>query len=171
MAREVSSALALGFSEASLQPKAFETEYLRSSQSDDDPIGQWLKLAKAKGDTSESDPLLINLVVELHRKVDALECLIKNEEPERLQLSQQATIIGIDFDAFVIDASLFHSQTLYYGRIAMPTYPKRDVALFFEATDTTHAQIKRMHERDEKDWSAYVTARERAMIREKKGLH
>lgn len=171
MAREVASALALHFSPLQTDEKAFEREYMQFSQSDDDPIGQWLKLAKAKGETSDSDPLLINLIVELHRKVDALERLIKNEEPDRIALAQQCTIVGIDFDALRIDAPLFQDNTRYYGRVAMPTYPKRDMAIYFDATDATHAQIKRMHERDEKDWAAYVTARERAMIRERKGLN
>ena len=48
----------------------------------------------------------------------------------------------------------------------MPVHPKRDIALFFRAIDTSLAQITKMHERDEREWSAYLTARERVLIRE-----
>jgi hypothetical protein len=48
----------------------------------------------------------------------------------------------------------------------MPVHPKRDVAVFFKALDTSIAEIIKMHERDIKEWNAYVTARERVLIRE-----
>ncbi|MBA1438424.1 MAG: hypothetical protein FAF05_05500, partial [Epsilonproteobacteria bacterium] len=57
---------------------------------------------------------------------------------------------------------------IYYGRIEMPVHPKRDVGVFFEAQSPTLAHLVRMHERDEKEWAAYMTARERVMIREMK---
>jgi len=50
----------------------------------------------------------------------------------------------------------------------MPVHPKRDVGVFFKAESQTLAKIVRMHERDEKEWSAYLTARERVLIREAK---
>ena len=56
----------------------------------------------------------------------------------------------------------------YYARIEMPVHPKRDVGIFFNATSTTVAHITKIHERDEKEWSAYMTARERVLIRELK---
>jgi len=39
---------------------------------------------------------------------------------------------------------------------------------FFKAVSPSLAQIVRMHERDEKEWAAYLTARERILIREAK---
>ena len=50
----------------------------------------------------------------------------------------------------------------------MPIFPKRDVAIFFEALDEETAKITRINESDESDYNGYVTARERAMIRELK---
>jgi len=146
-----------------------EREYHTLSEADDDAIGQWLKLAKAKGETSESDPVTLKLLVELHRKVDNLERLIKNEKPSRIGLSSSAQIESIGFGFFQIEEDVFEAGTRYYGRITMPTYPQREIGVFFNATDARLAKLEKIHDRDEKEWGAYVTARERVMIRELKG--
>lgn len=71
--RLVKAPIDIAFSELEMNKEAYLREYQQLSESDDDPINQWLKLARAKGDTSDTDPVLLNLMVELHRKVDALE--------------------------------------------------------------------------------------------------
>ncbi|NPA66331.1 MAG: hypothetical protein GXO11_05545 [Epsilonproteobacteria bacterium] len=143
-----------------------EREYHSLSESDDDPIGQWLKLAKARGETSNTDPVLLNLMVELHRKFDALEAFLKNETPKRIPLDFFEDIDSVGFEHFKLKNSVLTSDTLYYGRIAMPVHPKRDVAIFFQALNPQIAKITRMHDRDIKEWNSYVTARERVLIRE-----
>ncbi len=149
--------------------ESHEREYHSLSEADDDAIGQWLKLAKAKGETSESDPIALKLLVELHRKVDNLEHLIKNEKPSRIGLSSSAQIESIGFGFFSLEDEEFQPSVRYYGRITMPTYPQREIGVFFTAEDEKLAKIEKIHDRDEKEWDAYVTARERVMIRELKG--
>ena len=146
----------------------FEREYQSLSESDEDPIGQWLKLAKARGETKETDPVLLYLVVELHRKVDELTRLVKNEVPERVVLAAEAQIEAIGFGHFRLKEPRWQPGAIYYGRIDMPLFPRRDMGVWFEALDAQSARIVRMHERDEKEWNQYVTARERVMIREMK---
>ena len=164
--RLVPAPISIEFSEASLNKEAYEREFQKLSESDDDPISQWLKLAKARGDTAETDPVLLNLVVELHRKIDALEAFLKNEVPKRVSLTQEAEIDSIGFEHFKLKEPLLEAGKIYYGRVAMPVHPKRDVGLFFKAVDSQLAEIVRMHERDEKEWAAYMTARERILIRQ-----
>ena len=146
-----------------------EREYHSLSEADDDAIGQWLKLAKAKGETSESDPVALRLLVELHRKVDSLERLIKNEKSPRIGLSSSAQIESIGFGYFYLEEAALQEDESYYGRITMPTYPQREIGVFFKAVDNNLAKLEKIHDRDEKEWGAYVTARERVMIRELKG--
>lgn len=146
-----------------------EREYHTLSEADDDAIGQWLKLAKARGETSESDPIALKLLVELHRKIDNLERLIKNEKPSRVALSSCANIDSIGFGYFKLEDESLEQGTKYYGRITMPTYPQREIGVFFISIDSSLAKIEKIHDRDEKEWGAYVTARERVMIRELKG--
>jgi hypothetical protein len=164
--RLVPAPISIEFSEASLNEEAYEREFQQLSESDDDPISQWLKLAKARGETAETDPVLLNLVVELHRKIDALEAFLKNETPKRVSLTAAAEIESIGFEHFKLKEPLLEAGKLYYGRVMMPVHPKRDIGIFFKALDGQLAEIVRIHERDEKEWAAYMTARERILIRQ-----
>jgi hypothetical protein len=167
--RLVPAPLDIAFDIGSSNPELFEREFQRLNESDDDPIGQWLKIAKARGETKETDPVLLNLIIELHRKVDQLTQIVKHEEPERVELPYQAHIESIGFEHFKLKEALLEPGQRYYGRIAMPLFPKRDMGVWFEVVDRQLAKIVRMHERDEKEWNSYVVARERVMIREIKG--
>jgi len=164
--RLVKAPISLVFSEANTDAEAYLREYQQFSDSDDDPINQWLKLARAKGETSDTDPVLLNLIVELHRKIDSLERFLKNEEPKRLSLTYEVAIESIGFEYFKLNESVLESGVEYYGRVEMPVHPKRDVAIFFIAEDSSLAKITKIHERDEREWGAYLTARERVLIRE-----
>ena len=168
MPRLVPAPIDLQFSASSLDYKAFEREFQQLSESDDDPIHRWLKLAKAKGETSDTDPILLELMISLHNKIDALEMLIKNEVPKRVPLSTFANIDSIGFEHFHMKTPLLKEGREYYGRVDLPVHPKRDIGIFFKAQSKTLAKITRIHERDEKEWSAYMTARERVLIREAK---
>ena len=164
--RLVEAPINILFSEVGTDKEAYLREYQQLSESDDDPINQWLKLARARGETAETDPVLLNLIVELHKKVDALEMFLKNEEPKRVSLVNEAAIESIGFEHFKLSVDVLQKGVKYYGRVEMPVHPKRDVAIFFAAVDGSLAKIIKMHERDEKEWGAYLTARERVLIRE-----
>ena len=164
--RLIQAPISIAFSQADVDLEMYEREYHQLSESEDNAINQWLKLAKARGETSDTDPVLLNLVVELHNKIDALELFLKDEEPQRVPLTVQAHIDAIGFEHFNLSDALLDKDVEYYGRIEMPVHPKRDVGVFFKAESETLAKITRIHERDEKEWGAYMTARERVLIRE-----
>lgn len=166
--RLVPAPISIVFSEATDDSEAFEREYHQLSESDDNPINKWLKLAKARGETAETDPVILNLVVELHNKLDALEKFLKNEEPVRVSLMHEAEIDAIGFEHFNLSQAMLEEGREYYGRVEMPVHPKRDVGIFFKAESKTLAEITRIHERDEREWGSYLTARERVLIREAK---
>jgi len=164
--RLVQAPISLVFSQADINKELFQREYHQLSESDDNAINQWLKLAKAKGETSDTDPVLLNLMVELHNKIDALEMFLKDETPVRVSLTVEAQIDSIGFEYFNLSDELLDEGVEYYGRIEMPVHPKRDVGVFFVAVSKTLAKITKIHDRDEKEWGSYMTARERVLIRE-----
>ncbi len=166
MPRLVPAPIGLLFSEAGLDEEQYLREYYQLSEADENPINQWLKLARARGDTSDTDQVLLNLMVELYKKIDALEMFLKNETPQRLSLMHKAQIESIGFEHFNLSEEFLDEGSTYYGRVEMPVHPKRDVAVFFQAQSKTLAKIVKMHERDEREWGAYLTARERVLIRE-----
>jgi len=149
--------------------EVYEREYQQLSEGDGDPISQWLKLAKARGETAESDPVLLNLMIEMHRKIDALERYIKDEPSKLLVLPKEAMIERIGFNHFELKTDILKTGEIYYGRVDMPVHPRREMGLFFKAESTKLAKIMKIHERDEKEWASYMTARERIMIREMRG--
>ncbi|QCD53313.1 hypothetical protein [Campylobacter sp. RM16192] len=164
--RLVPANLEIFFEKIDGRQREFLLEFDKLSGSEEDPLGQWIKRAKAKGETRDSDQVLLTLLIELHRKFDELNAFIKNEKTIKLELSQSCIIDGIGFENFSIKEAKLSTGASYYARISMPIFPKRDVAIFFEAVDEKRAKITRMNESDESDYNGYVTARERVMIRE-----
>jgi hypothetical protein len=166
--RLVKAALTFVYDELDFNPELFEHEYHKLSQNDEDPIGQWLKGARARGETSESDPVLLNLLIELHRKIDGLEKIIKNEKPIRESLRFSGEIDAIGFENFTTNENVFEIGKMYYTRIEMLVHPKRDVPVIFEAIEPNLVKIVKMHEHDIKEWASYLTAQERILIRAKR---
>lgn len=145
--------------------KDFKREYDKFSESDDDPVGHWMKNAKAKGETNQDD-IILTLLVELHRKIDRLEKTIQQKPDKRIPLDNKIEIDSIGYEYFKIDGDMFVQDKMYYARINMPSFPKRDIPVFVRALSGSLVYIVHMHERDIKDWDNYVASRERAMIRE-----
>jgi hypothetical protein len=167
--RLVNAPISISFSENTQENRdLFLREYDKASQTDEDPIAQWLKIAKARGETVDSDTVVVNLLVELHRKIDNLEKYIKNEESKKLPLAWNEDIQSIGHGHFKLVKPTLVAGMEYYARITMPVHPKRDIAVYFKAIDTSLASITKMHTRDEQEWSMYLTARERILIREMK---
>ena len=148
--------------------KALKEEFDKLGSETDDPIGQYIKLAKARGETKETDPILLELLIALHRKVDELTAYVKNEKKELLPLKYKSETNGIGFEFFKIKDKILKKGTKYYGRFDLPVFPERKVPVIFEGYSEDIAKIIHMHDRDIKDYNAYITARERAIIREMK---
>jgi len=148
----------------------FKEEYDKLGAEIDDPVGQYLKMAKARGETKDSDKVLLELVVALHRKVDEVLSVLKDEKKELLELKYTAKITDIGFEHFKLKEKILTPNKNYYGRIDIPFFPKRDVPLYFVAVTEQIGEILILHDRDRKDYNAFVVARERAIIREQKGF-
>ncbi|MGP1359817.1 hypothetical protein [Campylobacter sp.] len=158
--------LSMAYERDSTGDEKFLREFNSILPGEEDALGAWLKRAKSRGETKESDQVLLTLLIELHRKVDALSDYIKNEHKQYLSLSESTNIDEIGFTHIKISEEKFQKDEIYYARIAMPIFPKRNLSLYLKAIDGRLAKIENMHEEDEADWNAYVTARERVMIRE-----
>ena len=148
----------------------FQDDFQSLTEADSDSIGHWLKLKRAKGETEDSDEVLLELVIDLHRKINRLEGIIKGEEIKTLELAKKSKIEMIGFHHFKTKDSVFTPNKTYYGRVELKSYPQRNMPIFFSAISENLIEIERIHERDENDWGAYFRAMERVMIREKRRL-
>jgi len=158
------------FIEFEEEKKEFKEEYDKLGSEIDDPVGQYLKMAKARGETKDSDKVAIELLSALHRKVDEILSLLKDDKQELMELKYTAKIIEIGYEHFKIKEKMFIPNQKYYARIDVPFFPQREVPIYFIAINEQIAEILTMHDRDIKDYNAFIAARERAIIREKKGL-
>ena len=163
--RLVPAPLNIDFELDELGDEKFMREYNSILPDDEDPLGAWLKRAKARGETKESDQVLLTLLVELHRKIDELSSVVTGDQKSYISLAQSAQIESIGFEHVRLSEPKFEVGRTYYARILMPIFPKRYVATYLTALDARTGKIKDMHEEDASDWAAYVTARERVMIR------
>jgi hypothetical protein len=146
--------------------ESFRREYDLAEQSEDDPIGHWLKVAKAKGDARDTDKLLLQLIMELHRKVDQLSEELKGKAKQMLTLSFEEAVDSINYTHLRLKEQAVELDRIYYGRIIMPTFPRREIPIYAQGVDGMTVEIKLMHDRDRADWDAYVASRERSAIRQ-----
>lgn len=167
--RLIEVSLAFGFEPVEGKEKVFSDEYLQLSENED-PITQWYRTMKIKSDVSETDPVVLNLLLELHRKIDRLEAIISGTPSERASLSHDNKIVKMGFEHFELSEPLLNPGASYYGRVVLPNYTRHEIPFYFEAVTETMGHINRIHTRDEAEWSGYMMARERAMIRYMKGL-
>ncbi|MBX7491398.1 hypothetical protein [Helicobacter turcicus] len=145
--------------------EAFAQEFNKLTQSDEDPIGEWLRLTRAKKGNLESDNVVIlELLVEIYRKIESLEARISGETKNYVELKNKGSVGTIGHSCFALTDSKLSENTLYYGRIELPTFPTRIVPVYF-IYHSGLAWIERIHGRDEAEWDGYVASKERALIR------
>ncbi|TLD83551.1 hypothetical protein LS70_005200 [Helicobacter sp. MIT 11-5569] len=145
--------------------EAFAQEFNKLTQSDEDPIGEWLRLTRAKKGNLESDNVVIlELLVEIYRKIESLESRISGVTKNYVALENKGSICTIGHSCFALLDSKLLENTLYYGRIEIPTFPTRIVPAYF-IYHSGLAWIERIHGRDEVEWDSYVASKERALIR------
>jgi len=154
--------------EFDLLNEKLKEEFDKLGSESDDPIGQYIKLAKARGETKDTDPVILELLIALHRKIDDLSAYVKNQKKEFIPLKYTTETVGLGFEFFKIRDNLLKKGVKYYGRFDLPVFPERKVPVIFEGFDENIAKILHMHERDIKDYNAFIMARERAIIREMK---
>lgn len=167
--RFVTAFLKIAYEPSSLENTKFIQEYYALLQLNDDPLGLWLKSPKIRKESEESDHVLLTLLIELHRKIDKLTHLVTSDEPLYLPLEMQGNLKAIGHGYIEFDSNVLKPNESYYARIDMPTFPRRQMPIFFEAISESVGKIVMMHEDDEQDWSAYMVACERVMIRQMKG--
>lgn len=166
----ISTVIDISFQEITHSREPFDMEFNKFSETDSDPISQWLKRAKSKGEFDNSGETIMYLLVELHRKVDELTKVVRNEIPERIHLSHSSIVELCWYEEITIRHEQFNPGSIYYGRLNMPIFPAREVPVFFSAVDTKMAKIIKMHSRDRKDWDSYMMTKERESILDMKGL-
>jgi hypothetical protein len=168
--RLVPATINLVYEEVVDSTERFEREFNEISEVEENLISQGIKHAKSRQEMDETNILLINLMAELYRKMDKIEQILLKGESNRISLASEGFIQSIGLEHFKLNADSLESGKHYYGRIEIATFPRREIALYFEAVEPSVAKIEKIHVRDKEAWGYYMTACERSMIRQMKGL-
>ncbi len=167
--RLVKASLNVAFEEGTPEIEEFQKEFNSLLSLHDDPLSIWLKSEKIRKESEDTDKVLLTLIAELHRKIDALSVKMTQPGPIHIPLAHSGLIEFVGHGYLMFDKERLRAGERYYARIDMPTFPRRYLPLFFEARCEKMGKIVLMHEDDKRDWSAYMAACERAMIRQMKG--
>lgn len=166
--RIIKAPLKIEFSKIQDNEQIFKNEFDLLSENNDDPIGAWLKNIRARGKVVDDSEPVIQLLVELHRKIDALSASINQEKKEYIVLDSTLHLDSIGHNILVFSSNILESNARYYSRLDIAVFPIRKIPIFFEATDPKIAKITLMHNRDIIDFDNYIASRERSIIREQK---
>lgn len=146
----------------------FKSEFDRLSENNDDPISAWIRTLRSRGRVVDENEPILQLLIELHRKIDALSAQINNESKNYLALKSRAVLKSIGHNVLIFGEDALEMGAKYYARLDIAVFPIRKIPLFFNAKDAKTAEICLMHSRDEIDFDGYIAARERSIIRENK---
>ncbi len=163
--RLIDTALKIRYDTAHSNAEEFALEFNKLTQSDEDPIGEWLRLMRAKkGNLDSENTIVLELLVEIYRKLELLEHKIQGDTKIYTPLAYEGLITTIGHSCFALRDSTLQENTLYYGRVELPTFPTRIIPIYF-IFHTHLALVEKIHARDENEWDSYVASKERALIR------
>lgn len=168
--RLVQATIDLSYEEVLDNNEKFEHEFNQIGVAEENSITQGIKHVKVRGELDETNALMLNIMAELYRKMEKIEMLLSKGKLNRLELSSQGLIESIGLEHFKLSSDTLEIGKHYYGRMEIATFPKREIALYFEAIEPSLAKIENIHVRDKEAWGYYMTACERVMIRQMKGF-
>lgn len=166
--RIISAPLKIDFGKVEANESLFKAEFDRLSENNDDPISAWIRNIRSRGRVVDENEPILQLLIELHRKIDSLSAQINNESKDYLTLESTAVLESIGHNMLIFSDDLLEVGAKYYARLDIAVFPVRKIPLFFNALDSKNAEICLMHGRDEVDFDSYIAARERSIIRENK---
>ena len=142
----------------------YEVEFNQSRSN----IDEWLSHEKVRGESENSDPLTLKLLVELYKKVDELSSIIKNQHTPPKPLKFNFITSKIGYEGFEFDNECLEVGVTYYARVNLPLFIRREVLMYFKAVTPKCAKILKISRGNEREWNAFVAESERLEIRKAK---
>lgn len=140
-------------------------EFNQLNQFEESGVEKWLKLTKNKED--EENPILLELLLEVYKKLEKIErrLFLNDDGMLKLPITVQTHRIGHGILCFKKDLKI---GSIYYGRIDLPIFPSKLVPFYIQMLTPNIAKIVRMSTNHTKSYDSYVAECERIEIREKK---
>lgn len=141
------------------------SEFSQLNQLEESGVEKWLKLVKNKED--EENPILLELLLEVYKKLEKIEKRLFLDDDGMLKLSDVIQTHHIGHGILCFQKEL-KKGGIYYGRIDLPVFPSKLVPFYMEMLTPNIARIIKMGAAHTKSYDSYVAECERIEIREKK---
>lgn len=150
--------------------ECFEREFQTLAKERLGSVHEWLNRNRSKNRLEDTDEVLLELLVELYKKVEHIEQILQNKTRtfENLDSQGRANSIGHGVLCFALPCLQVGEE--YYLRVFLPLFPPRYVGVFARAVSEDIVRLERIHKADITDFDSYVVECERAMIRGSKSL-
>lgn len=141
-------------------------EYIRLNQIEESGIEKWLKLSK--GRDYEGDEVMLELLVEVYKKLERLEQKLSIQQSPLLDLSQRVQTHSIGHGVLCFESELEVGRS-YYARFDLPVFPSKIIPLFFTMLTPKIAKIIKIGTMHNQSYDSYVVECERMEIRSRRG--
>lgn len=148
-----------------IEGKYFQ-EYIRLNQVEENGIEKWLKLSK--GRDYDGDEVMLELLVEMYKKLERLEQKLSIQQSPLLSLDQVVQTHSIGHGVLCFESELEEGKT-YYARFDLPVFPSKIIPLFFTMLTSHIAKIIKIGHSHNQSYDAYVVECERMEIRSRRG--
>ncbi|WP_305862755.1 hypothetical protein [Helicobacter cholecystus] len=143
----------------------FLQEYIALNQIEESGIEKWLKLSK--GRDYEGDEVMLELLVEMYKKLERLEQKLSIKENPYIPLELSLKTHSIGHSVLCFEEEL-QEGGLYYARCELPVFPTKIIPLFFVMLTPFVAKITKIGQSHNHSYDAYVVECERMEIRSKR---
>ncbi|ANV98674.1 hypothetical protein BBW65_07635 [Helicobacter enhydrae] len=138
-------------------------EYIQLNRVQESGIERWLK--HAKGRDYDGDELMLDLLVEMFKKIEKLEKMLAQTQDNLLTLHQQITTSHIGHGVLCFQESVLKKGGIYYGRLFLPFFPEKIMPCYLQAHSAQIAKIIKMGDSNTRQYDTYVVECERIGIR------
>lgn len=146
-------------------------EYETITQLHGNSIDKWLSSLKAKSGDCKcggGTAILGEMLVHIYKKLEHIENLITDSSTQYIPLKHSTHTTQLGHGVILLDSVHLVTESQYYVRLFLPVFPVRCVPLFAIAKDNGVLKIKKMADRDIKDYDGYIVSIEREMLKARK---
>lgn len=143
----------------------FLQEYIALNQIEESGIEKWIKLSK--GRDYDGDEVMLELLVEVYKKLERLEQKLSIKENPYIPLELSLKTHSIGHGVLCFEEELKEGAT-YYARCELPVFPSKTIPLFFVMLTPCVGKIVKIGQSHNHSYDAYVVECERMEIRSRR---
>ncbi|MCE3047561.1 hypothetical protein [Helicobacter kayseriensis] len=140
-------------------------EFHHLNQKEEMGIDRWLRLAK--GREYDGDEVMLELLLEIYKKLEHIQQQISPTPTSLLHLEQSSLTCYIGHEFLCLKEKMQEGK-MYYARVDLPSFPNKLIPFYLKMLTPNIARIIKMGEMHTRSYDSYIVECERLEIRSKK---